>query len=97
MYINYINMFDYKHDAACVISLIESRLNCINRILTDITRGLMQSDNYRSYKNSIVPFFIHVFIISTIRFVSHETFTYILASTGMIDGNFGTMIKIVHA
>ena len=70
IYINHINAFDNKQDTTCVISLIEAILNCIKRILTYITNVILQSDNVRSYQNSMMTFFIHVLRISTGLIVS---------------------------
>ena len=63
MYINHINTFYHKQDAAYFLSIIEAILNSIKRIFPDITRVIMQSDNARLYQNSIVPFFIHMLSI----------------------------------
>ena len=45
MYIEHINMFDNKLDTACVVLIIEDILKCIKRILPNITRVILQSDN----------------------------------------------------
>ena len=87
IYIDHINAFDNKKDSTCVISLIEAIVNCIRMILSDITRVI-------SYQNSILPFFIHMLIISTGIFVSN----FISKDTGygkvLIDGHVVTIMKI---
>ena len=57
MYIGHINSFNNKQDNACVVSLISDILNCIKRIIPDITRVILQSEKAGLYQNYIVPFF----------------------------------------
>ena len=70
-YTNYINTSDNKQDVACVLSLIEAIFPWKRRILSDITRVVMQSDNTSLYQNAIVSFFIHISSISTGLYVSN--------------------------
>ena len=50
MYIGHINASDNKHDTNYFISLIQDILNCIKRILPNINRVILQSDNVISYQ-----------------------------------------------
>ena len=97
MYINHNNSFDNNQYVACLVLLIKDILSCIKRIFPDITRVILQSDNARSYQNSIVPFFVHILSLSTGLFVSCFIRTDTGAGKGMIDGHFATMIKILRA
>ena len=65
-------------------------------ILPNITRVILQSNNARSYQNSIVPFFMHMLSISTGIFVSHYIHTEKGSDKGIVNGNFEKMMKIVR-
>ena len=97
MYIDHINMFNNKQDAAFVVSLIKAIFNFIKRILLDITSVILQSDNVRSYRNSIVPFFIYMLRISTGLFLSCYIYIDTEYGKGVVDGHFVKMMKIVRA
>ena len=63
MYIDHINTIDKKEDATVVVLLIGAILNCIKRILTNITNMILHSDIARLYQNAIVKIFIHMISI----------------------------------
>ena len=58
MYTGHINALYNKQDAVCVLFTIETILKFIKKILPNITRVMLQSNNVRFYQNTIVQFFI---------------------------------------
>ena len=97
IYINHINAFDNTYDATCVLFLIESIWNFINRILSEIIGVILQSDNVRLYKNITVIFFIHILSISNGLITSCFVHTYTVADKVVINGNFITIVNILCA
>ena len=97
IFINKINALDNTQETACILSLIEDTLDCIKQIFPYITRVTLQSDNTISYKSSIVPFFIHILVISTGLFVYCCIHTYTGSGEIIFNGCFATIMKISRA